>query len=74
MGKKRDYGQYFSKANHIGLRILVEGVLYLAEMYFRNVLNVFLDFELKSFSDLRSTRNRLRMGKSCLEQNDVLRG
>ncbi len=36
MGKKRDYGQYFNKANHTGLRILMEGVLYLAEMYYRN--------------------------------------
>jgi len=52
MGKKRDYGQYFNKANHIGLRILMEGVLYLAEMYYRNLLNVILDFELKSSKNL----------------------
>ena len=52
MGKKRDYGQYFNKANHIGLPILMEGVLYLAEMYYRNLLNVILDFELKSSKNL----------------------
>ena len=52
MGKKRDYGQYFNKANHTGLRILMEGFLYLAEMYYRNLLNVILDFELKSSKNL----------------------
>jgi len=30
----------------------MEGVLYLAEMYYRNLLNVILDFELKSSKNL----------------------
>jgi len=47
MGKKRDYGQYFNKANHTGLRILMEGVLYLAEMYYsKDNLSYTLDFAL----------------------------